>query len=192
VKVGRRRHSHCDFKYPSPWQRSVRRDPHAEWPKSVVFPLCRDGVFCFCFHGSEDRRPCVRLEGTVPRWRSAGRPFGACSGPRLRRGTSLVTTTQMLKAGFVFLSKWSGVVVCCVVSCVFVTSPCSFGLSATSQQYFSLTTNQPSAISHQYFSLRTNQHQPSAASQTNRLKVRGFVLWWCPLRRVMSQLLLSF
>jgi hypothetical protein len=40
--------------------------------------------------------------------------------------------------------------------------PCSFGLSATSQQYFSLRTNQPPATSQQYFSLRTNQHQPSA------------------------------
>jgi hypothetical protein len=39
---------------------------------------------------------------------------------------------------------------------------CSFGLSATSQQYFSLRTNQPPAIIQQYFSLRTNQHQPSA------------------------------
>jgi hypothetical protein len=48
-------------------------------------------------------------------------------------------------------------------------SACSFGLSATSQQYFSLTTNQPPVISQQYFSLRTNQHQPSATSQTNRL-----------------------
>jgi hypothetical protein len=47
--------------------------------------------------------------------------------------------------------------------------PCSFGLSATSQQYFFLRTNQPTAISQQYFSLRTNQHQPSATSQTNRL-----------------------
>jgi hypothetical protein len=45
---------------------------------------------------------------------------------------------------------------------------CSFGLSATSQQYFSLRTNQPPAISQKYFSLRTNQHQPSATSQTNR------------------------
>jgi hypothetical protein len=46
---------------------------------------------------------------------------------------------------------------------------CSLGLSATSQQYFSLRTNQPPATSQQYFSLRTNQHQPSASSQTNRL-----------------------
>jgi hypothetical protein len=63
-------------------------------------------------------------------------------------------------------------------------TPCSFGLSATSQQYFSLRTNQPPETSQQYFSLRTNQppetsqqyfslrtnqHQPSATSQTNRL-----------------------
>jgi hypothetical protein len=41
-------------------------------------------------------------------------------------------------------------------------TPCSFGLSATSQLYFSLRTNQPSATSQQYFFLRTNQHQPSA------------------------------
>jgi hypothetical protein len=47
---------------------------------------------------------------------------------------------------------------------------CSLGLSATSQQYFSLTTNQPLATSQQYFSLRTNQHQPLATSQTNRLQ----------------------
>jgi hypothetical protein len=46
---------------------------------------------------------------------------------------------------------------------------CSFGLSATNQQYFSLKTNQPPAISQQYFSLRTNQHRPSATSQTNTL-----------------------
>jgi hypothetical protein len=46
---------------------------------------------------------------------------------------------------------------------------CSLGLSAISQQYFSLRTNQSSATSQQYFSLRTNQHQPSTTSQTNRL-----------------------
>jgi hypothetical protein len=48
-------------------------------------------------------------------------------------------------------------------------TPYSFGLSATSQQYFSLTTNQPPATSQQYSSLRTNQHQPSATSQPNGL-----------------------
>jgi hypothetical protein len=37
--------------------------------------------------------------------------------------------------------------------------PCSLGLSATSQQYFSLRTNQPPATSQQYFCLRINQHQ---------------------------------
>jgi hypothetical protein len=51
-------------------------------------------------------------------------------------------------------------------------SPCSLGLSATSQQYFSLTTNQPPATSQQYSSLRTNQHQPSATSQPNTLHAR--------------------
>jgi hypothetical protein len=53
-------------------------------------------------------------------------------------------------------------------------SPCSLGLSATSQQYFSLTTNQPPATSQQYSSLRTNQHQSSATSQPNRLVVAQF------------------
>jgi hypothetical protein len=48
-------------------------------------------------------------------------------------------------------------------------TPCSLGLSATSQQYFSITINQPPATSQQYSSLRTNQHQPSATSQPNRL-----------------------
>jgi hypothetical protein len=36
---------------------------------------------------------------------------------------------------------------------------CSLGLSTSSQQYFSLRTNQPPATSQQYSSLRTNQHQ---------------------------------
>jgi hypothetical protein len=49
--------------------------------------------------------------------------------------------------------------------------PCSLGLLATSQQYFSLTTNQPPATSQQCSSLRTNQHQPSATSQPNRLEM---------------------
>jgi hypothetical protein len=53
--------------------------------------------------------------------------------------------------------------------CLWQSAACSLGLSATSQQYFSLTPNQPPATSQQYFSLRTNQHQPSATSQTNRL-----------------------
>jgi hypothetical protein len=49
-----------------------------------------------------------------------------------------------------------------------VLSPCSLGLSVTSQQYFYLRTNQPSSTSQQYSSLRTNQHQPSSTSRTNR------------------------
>jgi hypothetical protein len=52
---------------------------------------------------------------------------------------------------------------------------CSLCLSATSQQYFFLTTNQPPATSQQYFSLGTNQHQPSTTSQTNRLKMVFFL-----------------
>jgi hypothetical protein len=43
----------------------------------------------------------------------------------------------------------------------------SFDLSATSQQYFSLRTNQSPTNSQQYFSLKTNQHQP-LAKQTDR------------------------
>jgi hypothetical protein len=41
---------------------------------------------------------------------------------------------------------------------------CSFGLSATSQQYFSLRTNQPPTIGQQYFLLRkiSTSHQPPA------------------------------
>jgi hypothetical protein len=50
-------------------------------------------------------------------------------------------------------------------------SLCSLGLSATSQQCFSLRPNQPLATSQQYFSLKTNQHHPSATSRTNRLAV---------------------
>jgi hypothetical protein len=49
-------------------------------------------------------------------------------------------------------------------------------LSAISQQYFSLRTNQPPATSQQYFSLRTNQHQPSATGKTNTLFT--FVMFW--------------
>jgi hypothetical protein len=52
--------------------------------------------------------------------------------------------------------------------CIKLT-PCSLGLSATSQQYSSVRTNQPPATSQQYSSVRTNQHQPLATSQPNRL-----------------------
>jgi hypothetical protein len=52
-------------------------------------------------------------------------------------------------------------------------TPCSLGLSATSQQYFSLRTKQPPATSQQFSSLRRNQHQPSANSQPNRRKIGG-------------------
>jgi hypothetical protein len=50
-----------------------------------------------------------------------------------------------------------------------LNTACSLGLSATSQQCFSLRRNQPPGTSQQYSSLRTNQHQPSATSQPNRL-----------------------
>jgi hypothetical protein len=43
--------------------------------------------------------------------------------------------------------------------CTHQLAACSFGLSVTGQQYFSLRTNQPPAISQQYFSLRTKQNQ---------------------------------
>jgi hypothetical protein len=72
---------------------------------------------------------------------------------------------------------------------------CSLGLSATSQQYFSLRTNQPPATSQQYSFLRTNQHQPSATSQPNRLlvwkesfwKVKSFLLI-CPFSKKVTQI----
>jgi hypothetical protein len=58
---------------------------------------------------------------------------------------------------------------CVVRALVWGRARCSFGLSTTSQQYFSFETNQPSTTSQQYFSLRINQHQPPATSQTNWL-----------------------
>jgi endonuclease/exonuclease/phosphatase (EEP) superfamily protein YafD len=50
----------------------------------------------------------------------------------------------------------------------------SLGLLATSQQYFSLRTNQPSATSQQYSSLRTNQ--PLANRTGCRLKFHPLTL----------------
>jgi hypothetical protein len=50
-------------------------------------------------------------------------------------------------------------------------TPYSLGLSATSQQYFSLRINQSQATNQQYFSIRTNQHQSSATSQMNILQI---------------------
>jgi hypothetical protein len=48
-----------------------------------------------------------------------GKAVRACSGPQLRRGTSLVTTTHVLKAGFVSLSQVvEGGGVLCRVMCV--------------------------------------------------------------------------
>jgi hypothetical protein len=57
-------------------------------------------------------------------------------------------------------------------------APCSFGLSATNQQYFSLRTNQPPGISQQYFSLRTNQHQPPA-KRTGCSSMAPLAVWLC-------------
>jgi hypothetical protein len=56
-------------------------------------------------------------------------------------------------------------------------TPCLFGLSVTSQQYFSFRTNQPSATNQQYFSLRTKppaiNHQPN--EQTDRSKEHSWI-----------------
>jgi hypothetical protein len=60
----------------------------------------------------------------------------------------------------------------------------SLGLSATSQQYFSLRTNQPPATIQQYSSVRTNQHQPSVTSQPNRLTPPDCWLLWSKLGTV--------
>jgi hypothetical protein len=57
-----------------------------------------------------------------------------------------------------------------------VSSPRSFGLSATSrQQYFFLRTNQLPTTSQQYFSLRTKHHQPNehAAGKPERVLRTG-------------------
>jgi hypothetical protein len=51
-------------------------------------------------------------------------------------------------------------------------APCSLGLSATSQQYFSLTTNQQPASSTLLSEQTSTSHQPPATSQPNRLKAR--------------------
>jgi hypothetical protein len=48
--------------------------------------------------------------------------------------------------------------------------PCSFGLSPTSQQYFSLRTNKPPATNQQYFFLRPNQHQPNEQTVCSGLR----------------------
>jgi hypothetical protein len=45
-----------------------------------------------------------------------------------------------------------------------IMQPCSLGLSATSQQYFSLTTNQPPATSQQYL-FSQNKSAPAISHQ---------------------------
>jgi hypothetical protein len=59
---------------------------------------------------------------------------------------------------------------------------CSLGLSATSQQYFSLRTNQPLATSQQYSSLRqtSTSHQPPANRTGSLLLLLGFQSCCCP------------
>jgi hypothetical protein len=92
--------------------------------------------------------------------------FGSLALPvekRLSNRRSSTVTRTLLHAGLVGFYAAA-----CAAGLVSSTA-CSLGLSATSQQYFSLRTNQPPTISRQYFSLRTNQHQPSATSQTNSL-----------------------
>jgi hypothetical protein len=68
----------------------------------------------------------------------------ACSGPRLHRGTSLVTTVHVLKAGFAFLSQVVGGdgVLCRVVSCR-VVCVCSLfmGLLCGGVRFGELCTN---------------------------------------------------
>jgi hypothetical protein len=73
---------------------------------------------------------------------------GRLDGPNSLRSCALFRMTYQPQANTIFLSE------------------------QTSQQYFSLKTNQPPAISQQYFSLKTNPHQPSATSQTNRPGLR--------------------
>jgi hypothetical protein len=68
-----------------------------------------------------------------------------------------------------------------------LNSACSLGLSATSQQYFSLRTNQPPATSQQYSSLRTNQHQPSATSQPNRLRLLSSPSWQVGMQNALKK-----
>jgi hypothetical protein len=65
----------------------------------------------------------------------------------------------------------SGVPMSGITWAIWLVKTPGFGLWATSQQYFSLTTNQPPATNQQCSSLRTNQHQSSATSQSNRLLV---------------------
>jgi hypothetical protein len=53
---------------------------------------------------------------------------------------------------------------------VYVHAACSLGLSATSQQYFSLRTNQPPATSRNQPAVLFSQNKPAPAiSQPNRL-----------------------
>jgi hypothetical protein len=131
--------------------------------QSVGWPFCGVAVSC---HG----------RSALCRVPPAAHKTLAAAGRSLSFGRISETTTSSSSA---LTSKWSPRIAlkymyAQVGKSLFGIPDCSLGLSATSQQYFSLTTNQPPATSQQYFSLRINQHQPSATSQTNRLYLRRF------------------
>jgi hypothetical protein len=81
--------------------------------------------------------------------------------------------TNLLRHHAVNCNEWTGggppILIDHVIEWAGFVTACSFGLSATSQQYFSLRINQSPTISQRYFSPRTNQYQSSTTSQTNRL-----------------------
>jgi hypothetical protein len=76
------------FNYLSHWQRSVRRwkrrDPHVEWPGSVVFTGVTTRVLCWNFIGSGVHWPCVCAAwGGWSHGGGAQDVALACSGPCL-------------------------------------------------------------------------------------------------------------
>jgi hypothetical protein len=107
VTAGWRRCSLRGGCYVSPWQRGkrwVRRGPHAEWPGSVGVPGAVVGVCAEAFLDLRDRQAGMcSLRMTVPWWRSSG---GCWCLQRVahRRGTTLVTTTQVSAACLGLLS----------------------------------------------------------------------------------------
>jgi hypothetical protein len=70
---------------------------------------------------------CVRLEGDSPMVEQLRGGVRVCSGLRLRRGTTLVTTAQMSMACFELLSQVVGVVVFCVGCVCLCSRVCSCG-----------------------------------------------------------------
>jgi hypothetical protein len=82
----------------------MRRGPHAKRSESVVVPGTEMRVFVEASLDQGDRRACLcSSRVTGPRWRSSG-VVRACSGLRLRRDTSLVTTAQVSAACLDLLS----------------------------------------------------------------------------------------